>query len=99
MLISSIGFITPVDVSLCVIVTKSYLPVFNASSTISGFVMLPASDLNKSALMPLETAISCHLSPNDPIENTAALSLVQHLTAASIKPVPEDVDSKISFSV
>ena len=89
----------PEDVSLCVTVMRSYLPVESAASTISGVVGSPISLENFSAGMPLAIAILYHLSPNAPTENTAARLAVQERMAPSIRPEPEEVESKMRLSV
>src|SRR5699024_9128712 len=89
------GFAIPDEVSLWVMVTKSYFPVFKALSTSSGFVALPISASKRSVSTLLLIPISYHLLPNAPIENTAALLAVQDLIAPSNSPVPEDVDNRI----
>ena len=97
--ISSTGFWMPVDVSLCVMQMASYLPVERAASTISGVVGCPSSLLKISEGTPLPVAILYHLSPKAPTEKMAARLAVQERTAPSIRPVPEEVESRISCSV
>ena len=46
-----------------------------------------------------ENEILLSSSSGSGLMEAAALSFVQHLTAASIKPLPDEVDNKISFSV
>ncbi len=79
-----------------VTVIKSYLPEDRASSIISGVMALPHSTSYRSAGILLLTAISNHLLPKAPTENTAALLAVQDLMAPSINPLPELVDNRIS---
>ena len=93
------GLWIPVEVSFCVIVIRSYLPVERAASIISGVVGWPSSDSKRSAAMPLDVHILCHLLPKAPIENTAALVFVKLLTAPSIRPLPDDVDKTIVLLV
>ena len=77
----------------------SYLFVDNTLSTISGSIAFPNSTLNKSTGTPFDIPILYHLSPNEPQDSTAALFNVQDRMEPSIRPLPEDVDSKISFFV
>ncbi len=75
------------------------MPVASALSTISGVVGFPGSDGNRSAGTLFETAILYHLSPNAPTENTAARLTVHERTAPSIRPLPDDVESRIMLPV
>ena len=79
--------------------TKSYFPVLRTLSTSSGVVISPHSEAYKSAGTLFLTAISYHLLPNAPTEKIAAFFAVQLLTAASIRPLPDEVESKIVSEV
>ena len=75
------------------------MPVESAASTISGVVGSPIVLENLSAGTPLVLAILNHLSPKAPMENTAARFAVQERMAPSIKPEPEEVESRMRFCV
>ena len=89
----------PEEVSLWVTVSTSYLPVESAASTISAVVGSPITLSNLSAGIPLVLAILNHLSPKAPMENTAARLAVQERMAPSMRPEPEEVESRMRFSV
>src|SRR5690554_1113353 len=89
---SSMGLVMPVVVSLWVMVIKSYLPVDRTSSTIWGVIASPFLPINRSAWMLFLRAISYQRVPKKPLENTAALFLVNDRIAPSIIAVPDDVD-------
>ena len=82
---------TPVEVSLCTNVIASYLPDARVLSTNSAVIGFPSSTSIKSALIPLIIVTSCHLRENAPHEKFAQRFKTVFLTAASQRPVAEQV--------
>src|SRR5437870_3793464 len=90
--ISSSGFITPVEVSLCVNVTVSNLPVANCRSTSLASMCFPQSTWSGSAFFPQRFATSNHLSENAPHIQQSTPRSVKLRIEASITPHAEEVE-------
>ena len=90
------GFVTPVEVSLCVRVTI-FISLLTSASSLAfktfGSIACPAGTSIFSTLAPKEAAIFAQRLPKLPItsDNTLSPSLTKFDNAPSIAPVPLDV--------
>ena len=92
--ISARGDMTPVEVSLWIMVMLSYFPLDSACSTASGVTGLPQSKRMASACLPQRRVTSCHLSEKAPLQKLAQRFPTRFRTAPSITPKALDVARK-----
>src|SRR5262249_54967129 len=90
--ISSSGFITPVEVSLCVKVTVSNFPVANCRSTALWSICFPQSTWRGLAFFPQRFATSNHLSENAPHMQQSTPRSARLRIEASITPHADEVE-------
>ena len=93
------SLIVPVEVSLWIIVTASYLPVESSFSSASGSTGLPQSNFSSPAFLPHLLETSYHLSENAPLQQLSTPFLTTLRTAPSITPQDELVLRKTGSSV
>src|SRR5207248_7034318 len=97
--ISGSGFMTPVEVSLCVNVTVSNLPVANCRSTSFASICFPQSTWSGSAFFPQRFATSNHLSENAPHMQQSTPRSARLRIEASITPHADDVERNTGWFV
>src|ERR1043166_2596794 len=90
--ISGSGFITPVEVSLCVNVTVSNFPGASCLSRSFWSMCFPHSTLSGSAFFPHRFATSNHLSENAPHMQQSTPRSTKLRIDASMTPHADDVE-------
>ena len=83
------SLIVPVEVSLWMIVTASYLPVESSFSRASGSTGLPQSNFNSPAFLPHLFDTSYHLSAKAPLQQLSTPFLTTLRIAPSMTPQEE----------
>ncbi len=84
---------------MCTTVMASYSPLASASSTISAVIAWPIGTSSLSAGLPLASVIWCQRLEKAPQMVLRHFLATQLRTAPSIKPVEEEVERKMRFSV